>query len=101
MTEKNMLSNPAYEELIKPGPWSENIFMQYTDKKHQEQSAHTQSNVTLKKTFGSAQEILVLTGLQIKVHNWKLFFLFLNQNICCEYSKEPSQWDGSFEHPKH
>ena len=29
------------------------------------------------------------------------FFLFLNQNICCGYSKEPSQRDGSFEHPKH
>ena len=28
-------------------------------------------------------------------------FLFLNQNIFCGYSKEPSQWDGSFEHPKH
>ena len=27
-------------------------------------------------------------------------FLNLNQNICCGYSKEPSQWDGSFEHPK-
>ena len=22
-------------------------------------------------------------------------------NICCGYSKEPFQWDGSFEHPKH
>ena len=31
----------------------------------------------------------------------KIFFLFLNQNICCRYSKEPSQWDSSFEHPKH
>ena len=38
---------------------------------------------------------------QIRVSNWKLLFLFLNQNICCGYSKEPSQWDGSFEHPKH
>ena len=38
---------------------------------------------------------------QIRVCNWKLFFLFLNQNICCEYSKEPSRWDSSFEHPKH
>ena len=25
----------------------------------------------------------------------------LIQNICCGYSKELSQWDGSFEHPKH
>ena len=32
--------------------------------------------------------------------NKKLFFLFLNQNICCGYSKEPSH-DGSFEYPKH
>ena len=31
----------------------------------------------------------------------KLSSLFLNQNICCRYSKEPSQWDGSFEHAKH
>ena len=36
-----------------------------------------------------------------RVCNWKLFFIFLNQNICYGYSKEPSQWDGSFEHPKH
>ena len=27
--------------------------------------------------------------------------LFLDQNICCGYSKEPSQRDGSFEHPNH
>ena len=25
---------------------------------------------------------------------------YLNQNICCGYSKVPSRWDGSFEHPK-
>ena len=31
----------------------------------------------------------------------KIFFLFINQNICCGYSKEPSQWDGSFEHSQH
>ena len=35
------------------------------------------------------------------VCNENLIFLFLNQNICCGYSKEPSQWDSSFEHPKH
>ena len=41
----------------------------------------------------------VMTGLQIKVLNWQLFCLFLKQNIiCCGYSKQPSQWGGSFEH---
>ena len=40
-------------------------------------------------------------GPQIRVRYWKLFFLLLNQTICCGYSKEPSRWDGSFEHPKH
>ena len=33
----------------------------------------------------------VTTGLQIRVRVRKLFFLFLSQNICCGYSKEPSQ----------
>ena len=28
-------------------------------------------------------------------------FVFLTQNICCGYSKEPSQRDGYFEHPEH
>ena len=35
------------------------------------------------------------------VRTKKLIFLFLNQSMCCGYSKEPSQWDGYFEHPKH
>ena len=41
------------------------------------------------------------TGLQLRVQNENLILLFLNQNIWCGYSKEPSQGDGSFEHPKH
>ena len=31
------------------------------------------------------------TGLKSRVRNENLIFLFLNQNICCGYSKEPSQ----------
>ena len=31
------------------------------------------------------------SGLQIRVHIGKLCSLFLIQNICCGYSKEPSQ----------
>ena len=30
-----------------------------------------------------------------------MIFLFLNQNMYCGYSKEPSQWDDSFEHKKY
>ena len=57
-------------------------------------------------TVGTKKKILgkrytSYTGPQIRVCNRKLFFLFLNQNICCGYSKEPSHRDGSFEHPKH
>ena len=44
---------------------------------------------------------ITIAGLQIRVCTGKLFFLLLNQNICCGYSKEPSQWAGSFGHPKH
>ena len=41
------------------------------------------------------------TGLQKRVSNEKLFYLFLNQNIQCGYSKQPSQLNCSFEHSKH
>ena len=37
------------------------------------------------------QVFLCPSGSQIRVRNLNLFFLFLNQNICCGYSKEPSQ----------
>ena len=40
-----------------------------------------------------------INGLSLRTKN--LIFSFLNHNICFGYSKEPSQWDGSFEHPKH
>ena len=35
-------------------------------------------------------ELFIFSGPQIRVHNGKLFFLFLKQNICCGYSKELS-----------
>ena len=41
------------------------------------------------------------SGPQIRVCSRKLFFLFLIQNICFGYSKEPSHRDSSFGHPKH
>ena len=42
-----------------------------------------------------------ISGLKLRVLTEKKIFLFLNQNICCVDSKESSQWDGSFECPKH
>ena len=41
------------------------------------------------------------TGLQIRVCIGNYFLNFSSKSICCGHSKEPSQWDGSFEHPKH
>ena len=35
------------------------------------------------------------TELMISMCNQKLIFLFLNQNICCGYSTESSQSDGT------
>ena len=32
-----------------------------------------------------------IPGLKLRVGNRKMFFLFLNQNICCGCSKVPSQ----------
>ena len=31
----------------------------------------------------------------------EIIFLISQPNTCCGYSKEPSQRDGSFEHPKY
>ena len=50
--------------------------------------------------FKGHRQNLKLIRLQIRVPNQILTFLFLNQNICCGYSKEPSQQDGSFQHLK-
>ena len=41
--------------------------------------------LTKGKIYQSRPELLVKSG------NENLIFLFLNQNICCRYSKEPSQ----------
>ena len=44
---------------------------------------------------------LYCSGLQIRGWDPKLTLLFLNQRICCLYSKELSRWDDSFRHHKH
>ena len=51
----------------------------------------------LKGTFGY---IIGTRRPPVKGALLKKYFLFLNQNVCCGYSKEPSHRDGSFEHGK-
>ena len=53
------------------------------------------------KKINLDEVIVICSRAPDKVCIGKLFSLFLIQNICCGYSKEPSQSDGSFEHPKH
>ena len=62
---------------------------------HKPRVTEASNKVMLKHAYSATG-----TGLQISVRNQKLTFLFLSQNICCGYSKELSQRDGSFEHPK-
>ena len=50
---------------------------------------------------GNRKIYLKSTDPQIREQNGKLFFFYLDKNICCGCSKEPSEWDGAFEHPKH
>ena len=50
------------------------------------------------KKIGSHNMTVLQDFRYVRTKN--LIFLFLNQNICCGYSKEPSQRDGSVEHPK-
>ena len=35
--------------------------------------------------------LVLITGLKLRVRYRKIIFLFLIQNICCGYAKEPSQ----------
>ena len=39
----------------------------------------------------NAQLQHIIAGLKLRVRNENIIFLFLNQNICCGYTKEPSQ----------
>ena len=55
-------------------------------------------HITL-KLFWNTCTVEVNAGLLLRVCTRKIIFLFLNQNICWRYSKEPSRWDSSFERP--
>ena len=40
------------------------------------------------------------SDILFRLSSIKLIFLFLDRNICCGYSKEPSQWDSYLEHQR-
>ena len=63
--------------------------------------AQTFGTFTSVSIFPDSPKSFLHAALQIRVHIGNLFSSFLTQNIHCGYSKEPSQWDGSVEHPKH
>ena len=58
-------------------------------------------SVTDGQTDARTDNVKTVYPPQTKFAGGIIIFLFLNQYICCGYSKEPSQWEGSFEHPKH
>ena len=45
----------------------------------------------LGKLYYLLTALMLVSGLLLRVDNADLIFLFLNQNICCGHSKEPSQ----------
>ena len=57
--------------------------------------ASRMTNIAIMRIFGHNFKKIFISrikaGLQIRVHILKLFSLFLIQNICCGYSKEPFQ----------
>ena len=56
-------------------------------------------NKKLKSETKQAQKAEEERRRRIEERQKEVYFLFLNQNICCGYSKDPSQLDASFEHP--
>ena len=45
--------------------------------------------------------LLFLKAVQLKKVNSSIIFFVSYKRICCEYLKEPSQWDGSFKYSEH
>ena len=57
-------------------------------------------NIGEKKTYDvGAQKNRLIETVLLSTQNTCLILMRIN--ICCGYTKEPSHFDGSFEHPKH
>ena len=65
------------------------------------QCCTSESNLTTKLQTNDCLPYVWRHASQEKSALLKIKFLFLAQIICCGYSKEPSHFDGSCEHPKH
>ena len=53
--------------------------------------------LSMQKVKHEVKDLYIIQAFSYEYVTKKYFFLFLNQNICCGYSKEPF----FFEHPKH
>ena len=58
-------------------------------------------NVSVLRRQGGTPVFTLASWTVKNIRYSDLNFLFLSQNMCYAHSKDPSQWDGSFEHPKH
>ena len=61
----------------------------------------SQGSINTARVFAAHTHEVLESGFQIRVGIGNLFSLSRIQNICCGYSKEPSQGNGSFQPPKH
>ena len=58
-------------------------------------------NLLLKKKYKRQEHwIITVSDLQIIVRNGELYFLFLNQKLCC-HNVDTQKLNHSFEHQKH
>ena len=82
----------AYDDLTKKCEENKEKFSEYEkqDVKLREDLKHAKAK-SKKLDKNVDQEKKKVFRPPDKRAYWKIIFLFLNQNICCGYSKEPSQ----------
>ena len=73
--------------ICRPG-MRENLTLMYANNKGADQPVHQPSLIN---TFVIGFLVSIMTSTLVKSAYQNIIFLFLNLNICCGYSKEPSQ----------
>ena len=91
-----MVDSRLWQHDLWPLIWGGHFVTEQIDAIHSEIRSDTYWNESVSQIkTGGDYTLPPHPTLPIRVRNWKLFYLFLNQN---RYSKEPY---GSFEHQKH